>query len=67
MPRLAATSPGLPSLIMPCPVCTGRIVFGCVRQTVPASDLEDSVYACERCGTELIRTAYRKANKADAA
>ena len=33
-------------------------------------DVEDTVYACKRCGAELIRTAMRRpsdANKDDAA
>ena len=38
---------------MPCPVCTGRLVFRAVTPTKPPSDLEDSTYACERCGTQL--------------
>jgi len=35
-----------------------------------APDVEDTVYACRRCGTELIRTAMRQpsdAEKRDAA
>jgi len=28
-----------------------------------AVDLEDSVYACRRCGAELIRTSVRKVSK----
>jgi hypothetical protein len=27
-----------------------------------AADVEDSVYACRRCGAELIRTTVRKAS-----
>jgi hypothetical protein len=30
-------------------------------------DVEDTVYACRRCGAELIRTSVRAATKAAAA
>jgi hypothetical protein len=52
---------------MPCPICTGRLVFRYVTATKPPSDLEDSVYACERCGTQVVRTTVRKAGKIEAA
>ena len=61
----AAPSSSLPSLMMPCPVCAGRMVFHGLRH--PASDLEDTVYACRRCGAELIRTAVRKQTGKEAA
>jgi hypothetical protein len=64
-PRVASPSQ-LPSLIMPCPICTGRLSFRFVTQTKPPSDLEDSIYACERCDTEVVRTTLRK-TKHDAA
>jgi hypothetical protein len=57
----AASPSQLPSLIMPCPICTGRLVFRTVAPTKAPSDLEDSVYACERCETEVVRTTLRKA------
>jgi len=57
--------------MMPCPVCAGRMTYrGC--QAI-APDVEDTVYACKRCGAELIRTAMRtptgsdKRNEAEAA
>lgn len=56
--RVAASQ--LPSLIMPCPVCAGRLVFRAVVATKPPSELEDSEYACEGCGTQVIRTTLRK-------
>jgi DNA-directed RNA polymerase subunit RPC12/RpoP len=31
------------------------------------SDVEDTVYACRRCGAELIRTSVRKLKDAEAA
>lgn len=46
--------------MMPCPVCAGRMVFNGRRPI--AADVEDSVYACRRCGAELIRTTVRKAS-----
>jgi hypothetical protein len=52
---------------MPCPICTGRLVFRTITQTKPPSDLEDSVYACERCGTQVVRTTLRKPGKTAAA
>ena len=30
-----------------------------------SAEVEDSVYACRRCGAELIRTGMRKAAKPD--
>jgi hypothetical protein len=63
----AASSSQLPSLIMPCPVCTGRLVFRSVKPTRPPSDLEDSIHACERCGTQVIRTTFRKGGNTEAA
>jgi hypothetical protein len=29
------------------------------------ADVEDTVYACKRCGTELIRTAMRQPSDAE--
>ena len=47
----------LPSIMMPCPVCAGRMAYQGCRAV--AADVEDTVYACKRCGAELIRTAMR--------
>jgi hypothetical protein len=33
----------------------------------PSPDFEDTVYACRRCGSEVIRTSVRKPNGAEAA
>jgi predicted SprT family Zn-dependent metalloprotease len=55
----ASTASSLPSLMMPCPVCAGRMVYHGLRAI--AADVEDTVYACKRCGAELIRTSVRKA------
>ena len=45
--------------MMPCPVCAGRMVFNGRRPI--ATELEDTVYGCRRCGAELIRTTVCKA------
>ena len=45
---------GLPSLIMPCPACSGRMAYQTCRPV--SAEVEDTVYACKQCGTELIRT-----------
>ena len=57
----AGTASSLPSLMMPCPVCAGRMNFT-ARHPISA-EYEDTVYACGRCGAELIRTTVRKASK----
>lgn len=49
--------------MMPCPVCAGRMVFA--ARHVVSADVEDTVYACRRCGAELIRTSMRQAAKPD--
>jgi DNA-directed RNA polymerase subunit RPC12/RpoP len=51
-------SSSLPSLMMPCPVCAGRMVYNGRRPI--AADIEDTIYACKRCGAELIRTSVRQ-------
>jgi hypothetical protein len=51
-------------LIMPCPVCTGRLVFRGVTATKPPSDVEDHVHACESCGAQVIRTTLRRSKTA---
>lgn len=54
---VANPTSSLPSLMMPCPTCAGRMVYSGCRAIAP--DVEDSVYACKRCGAELIRTSVR--------
>ena len=63
--QAAAPASGLPSLMMPCPVCAGRMSF-MARRPISA-EFEDSVYACGRCGAELIRTGMRKPSKPEPA
>ena len=48
--------------MMPCPVCAGRMVYNTKRPS--SSELEDTVYACRRCGAELIRTSVRQMPRA---
>jgi hypothetical protein len=62
--KAASIASSLPSLMMPCPVCAGRMVYHGLRPV--SSDVEDTVYACRSCGAELIRTAMRKTVKAEA-
>src|ERR1700749_2483726 len=59
----ASPASSLPSLMMPCPVCAGRMVYHGRR--LIAADVEDTIYACKRCGAELIRTSVRKASGPD--
>ena len=54
---------GLPSVIMPCADCAGRMIYKTKRLCF--SELEDSVYACRICGAELIRTSVRAGCKLD--
>jgi len=63
--RLPVTTPAssLPSLMMPCPVCAGRMTYSGRRPIAP--DIEDTIYACRRCGAELIRTSVCSASEPD--
>jgi hypothetical protein len=61
-PAAAAPNSGLPSLMMPCPACAGRMVYQ--GRHIAAADLEDTVYACRNCGAELVRTSVRSATSA---
>ena len=56
--HIASHSSSLPSLMMPCPVCAGRMAYH-GRRAISA-DIEDTVYACKSCGAELIRTSMRQ-------
>jgi len=57
----ASHSSSLPSLMMPCPVCAGRMAYHGRRPI--SADIEDTVYACKSCGAELVRTTVRQAAK----
>ena len=60
--QAVAPASSLPSLMMPCPVCAGRMVFHARRPIAP--ELEDTVYVCRGCGTELVRTTVRRDSQA---
>lgn len=62
---VAAPTSSLPSLMMPCPACAGRMVYHGSRAL--AADIEDTVYACRNCGAELIRSSARKTTSVEAA
>jgi DNA-directed RNA polymerase subunit RPC12/RpoP len=55
--QTVAPPSSLPSLMMPCPVCAGRMVYQTRRPVSP--EMEDTIYACRRCGVELVRTSVR--------
>jgi hypothetical protein len=55
---MAAPTSSLPSLMMPCPVCAGRMAYSGRRLIAP--DVEDTIYGCRRCGAELIRTSVHQ-------
>lgn len=65
MRKAATPASSLPSLMMPCPVCAGRMVFDGRRPV--SAELEDSIFACRRCGAELIRTSMRKSSGGETA
>ncbi len=52
----------LPSLIIPCPRCGGRLTATAAKpltltaEAVELPGLENIAHGCTRCGTELIRT-----------
>ena len=58
MRQFRAPNSGLPSLMMPCPACAGRMAYEGRRTIAP--DLEDTVYACGNCGAEVVRTSVRR-------
>jgi transposase-like protein len=62
--QAAAPASSLPSLMMPCPVCAGRMAYHGRRQV--SGELEDTVYTCRSCGAELVRTSIRSLTKSGA-
>ncbi|MFY9897375.1 MAG: hypothetical protein WAK67_06230 [Xanthobacteraceae bacterium] len=62
--QAAVPASSLPSLMMPCPICAGRMAYH-GRRAVSA-EVEDTVYACRRCGAELVRSSIRKATSTGA-
>jgi len=53
--QAAMAASSLPSLMMPCPICAGRMMYHGRRPV--SAEMEDTVYACRRCGAELVRTS----------
>jgi hypothetical protein len=57
----------LPAAIIPCPRCgVGHFSFRSIEALQPQSAVEDVVYACKKCGAELICTE-RKRQRPEAA
>jgi hypothetical protein len=55
------TPSGLPSLMLPCPVCGHRMEITGIAPALYANgtasnDLEDITHGCVQCGTTLIST-----------
>ena len=58
----------LPAAIIPCPRCgVGRFSFRSIQAIQPDLDIEDVVYACKKCGAELICTERGKRQPPEAA
>jgi DNA-directed RNA polymerase subunit RPC12/RpoP len=43
----------------PCPTCERRMAVKQVTPLLFASELDDVIYGCEKCGTEVKRTVKR--------
>jgi hypothetical protein len=43
----------------PCPTCERRMTVKQVMPLLFASGLDDVIYGCEKCGTEIRRTVKR--------
>jgi DNA-directed RNA polymerase subunit RPC12/RpoP len=43
----------------PCPTCERRMVIRQVAPVLFTSELDDIIYGCEKCGTEVKRTIKR--------
>ena len=56
MERRPARTSYLPSFLIPCPYCSGRMTVTSIKPTMFAADLEDITHGCKHCGTELTRT-----------
>lgn len=62
-----ASASSLPSLIIPCPRCAQRMTFRSVSATKAEPRIQDTTYACDQCGTEVIRTSFRTVDPKQAA
>lgn len=68
MRRLAVASvSSLPSLIIPCPRCAKRMSYRSTSSTKAEPRIQDTVFACDQCGTEVIRTSFRSFDPKQAA
>jgi hypothetical protein len=54
-----APSSALPTLIMPCLNCGGRLIMASVEPTSFGDDLDDITHRCNQCGAEVTRTVRR--------
>jgi hypothetical protein len=58
----------LPAAIIPCPRCgVGRFSFRSIQAIEPDLRIEDVVYACRKCGAELVCTELSKQDSSEAA
>jgi hypothetical protein len=61
MGRKDVTSSGLPSLLLPCPLCGHRMAITSVTplgfaEEGESADFDDVTHTCVKCGTAVIRT-----------
>ena len=56
MDRRLISPSNLPTLMMPCPCCGGRMMHLATPEVLPAESVEDVTHSCGQCGTELTRT-----------
>lgn len=57
LPIVVASS--LPSLIIPCPRCALRMTYRATAMEQAEPTFQDTIFACEQCGTEVVRTSFR--------
>jgi hypothetical protein len=58
-PRSGGPLPSRSSKNPPCPTCERRTTVKQVTPLLFASELDDVIYGCEECGTEVKRTVKR--------
>jgi hypothetical protein len=49
----------LPSMLLPCPSCGGRITIKSAEPDAIDKDLQNITHQCAHCSTQLIRTIIR--------
>jgi len=65
---MSARISALPAAIIPCPKCgVGHFSFRSIEALQPDLGIEDVVYACKKCGAELICTERSKRRPPEAA